>query len=67
MPTLLGIRLERKPERALAEPAAKVLRGIRSDSELTAEELEMLYRAFEEAFSQEVGGNLQYLRKCMEG
>lgn len=63
--TFLGFRLERKPEKALSEAAAYVLRGILKDQQLSLEERDMLYKAFYQALSEKLNGNTEWLEQAM--
>jgi len=67
MPTLMGFRLERDASKALAKPAAEMLRRMAADEQLPAERRSRLTAAFRQAFHAECGGNMQWLEKELEG
>ncbi len=66
MPRLMGFQLERRPEKALAKPVARMLRAMQADENLTGEERSQLAAAFEKAFAAQCGGNLMYLQKALQ-
>ena len=53
--SIFGFRLDRKLERALAEPAAGIIRQILKDEQLSQEEQTLLAKAFLLGFTDEVG------------
>lgn len=65
MPRLLGFRLERDASKALAKPAAQMLRAMAGDEALPRQQRAMLQSAFEQAFAAECGGELRWLRQEM--
>lgn len=66
MPRLLGFRLERDASKALAKPAAQMLRAMAGDEALPRQQRAMLQSAFEQAFAAECGGELRWLRQALE-
>ncbi len=66
MPRLMGFRLERDAARALAKPAAQMLRAMAADEALPQPRRALLQTAFEQAFSAECGGSMHWLRQALE-
>lgn len=66
MPRLLGFRLERDPAKALARPAAQMLRRMAADEQLPPCRRQLLTAAFRQAFHAECGGNMLWLEKQLE-
>lgn len=66
MPKLLGFRLERDPAKALAKPAAQMLRRMAADEQLPPKRRQLLTAAFRQAFHTECGGNMLWLDKLLE-
>ncbi len=67
MPRLLGFRLERDPAKALAKPAARMLRAMAADDALPQPRREQLIAAFRQAFHAECGGNMSWLDGELKG
>ena len=65
MRRVFGFGLDSRAPKLLASPAAHMLASIRDDSGLTAEQRAMLMRALYTAFSNNLGGDTQWLRKEM--
>lgn len=66
MPRLLGFRLERDASKALAKPAAQMLRAMAADEALPQPRRALLQTAFEQAFSAECGGSMHWLKQALE-
>ncbi|MBP3650494.1 MAG: zinc ribbon domain-containing protein [Clostridia bacterium] len=67
MPRFMGFQLERNTAKVLAQPVADMLRAIRADDSLTAEQQSSLCTALESAFYAECGGDMRWLHQAMEG
>lgn len=65
MPRLLGFRLDRKPEKALAAPAAQILRAMEADDGLEPGQKVLLTGCFRDAFAKVAGNDLTYLDEAM--
>ena len=63
--SIFGFRLERKPERGLAAPVAKMILSVREDGVLTAQQKTILERSLYQGFRRELGGKTLYLDELL--
>ena len=61
MHSFFGFKLDSRAARTLADPAAVILGRIHADDAFTAEQRALLYDAFYRGFSQDMGGDTQWL------
>lgn len=64
--SFMGIRLDSRMEKVLAEPLAQMMSRIRSDEEIDEEHRSMMYDALYRAFLSETGGNARWVDEELE-
>lgn len=64
--SFMGIRLDNRMEKVLAEPVARMLANIRRDAEASAEHRDLMYDALYRAFLAETGGNPRWVDEELE-
>lgn len=65
MQSMLGFRMESRAPKLLAQPAADMLARMRRDTELTADQRDMLYAAFYAAFARAMSGETKWLTEAL--
>lgn len=65
MRRVFGMGLESRAPKLLAAPAARMLKAMRGDQDLTPQQRALLMHAFYAAFSAQLGGDTQWLAKDM--
>ena len=63
---IFGFRREKNREKSLAAPAAAMIRRMRADEELTADQRNSLADTFYEAFSTRMGGRVDHLDEVLK-